>query len=57
MSFRILKLLHDSLIINSTSYINSTTLTKKINMTTYFENLTVELPEFKHLIDDIVIDI
>ena len=57
MSFRILKLLHDSLIINSTSYINSTTLTKKINMTTYFENLTVELPEFKHLIDDIAIDI
>ena len=57
MSFRILKLLHDSLIINSTSYINSTTLTKKINMTTYFENLTVELPEFKHLIDYIAIDI
>ena len=26
-------------------------------MTTYFENLTVELPEFKHLIDYIAIDI
>ena len=38
-------------------YLKATTLTKKINMTTYFENLTVELPEFKHLIDYIAIDI